>query len=319
MKRLLPLVFYLLIACEKAPEPDTAVRHEPIVVYASYEDEEQLPKLFAAFTEETGIPVTVRHRREEQNIAELIENRGSPPADVLLTLAVHGTWQASDEGALRPLQLSNEDEFVPDWLRDPDDYWVATGFTPIGIAFDPAKIDTVAGYDDLGTVEGVCLSAPWNAANRSLVANLIAQHGVREAELIVRRWTANKALPAFDTEQDVLEAIAGGRCSLAIVSATAVAGFAGAAPEFAVPEPAHVVAGAIGVGRHARYPDNAQALVRWFVGVDAQKQHSKMAGIYASNTDALGGGAPVVHERNVGVAGAFDEDALNLLERAGWR
>ena len=94
----------LLAACERAPETVPATRHEPVVVYASYGDEEYLPALFDSFTASTGIPVTVRHRREEQIVAEVIGNSGSPPADVLLTRAVHGIWQAADEGALRPLQ-----------------------------------------------------------------------------------------------------------------------------------------------------------------------------------------------------------------------
>ena len=38
--------------------------------------------------------------------------------------------------------------------------------------------------------------------DRNLIANLVAMHGTREAEMIVRGWTANMALPAFDSEQD---------------------------------------------------------------------------------------------------------------------
>ena len=192
MMRLLLPALLLLAACERAPPQEPMPRHEPVVVYASYEDESFLPELFEGFTEETGIPVTVRHRREEQNIAEVINNSGSPPADVLLTRAVHGIWLASDEGALRPLQLSGTDVGVPEWLQDPDGYWVATGFTPIGIAYDPTAVDAISGFDDLARVEGgVCVSASWNAANRSLVAHMVAEHGVRRSRTS-RPWLDGK-------------------------------------------------------------------------------------------------------------------------------
>jgi iron(III) transport system substrate-binding protein len=330
MKRAIALawVLCLVAACQKSPDEAaaTAARHEPVVVYASYGDEQYLPALFESFTASTGIPVTVRHRREEQIVAEVIENSASPPADVLLTRSLHGMWLAADEGALRPLQPGPAAQVVAEWLRDPDGYWVATGFTPVGIVIDPgqAEADGVSGYEDLGRAEfesKLCLSAPFDAVNRSLVANLIATHGTREAEMIVRSWTANMALPAFDSERDLLEAISAGRCAIGIVSEFAVATHISTTLRFVRPEPAHVVTEAAGIGRHARYPANAQVLVDWLVGEEAQREHAKIFGFYPSNTAVSGATSqPVLtFDRNAGVAGAFDIDAINLAERAGWR
>jgi len=136
-------VILVLCACEKpavAPvEPES--RPEPVVVYASYADEDYLPALFAAFTRQTGIPVTVRHREERQNVSEVIEKRGSPVADVLLTSSVHGIWLAADEGALLPLQSEEIPDVVPDWLRDPDGYWTATAVSTILIAYNEDDLD----------------------------------------------------------------------------------------------------------------------------------------------------------------------------------
>ena len=330
MKRaaLLAWAAFLVVACERAPDtgPVPDIRHEPVVVYASYDEGDYLPKLFRSFTVSTGIPVTVRHRREEQIVAEVIGNTGSPPADVLLTRSVHGMWLAADEGALRPLQSDVSAQAVAEWLRDPDGYWVATGYTPIGIVIDPSAIDAAAisDYSDLGRSEfetKLCLSAPWNAANRNLIANLVATHGTREAELIVRGWTTNMALPAFDSERDLLEAISAGRCAAGIVSEFAVATHVSTLLRFIRPEPAHFVTEVVGIGRHARYPDNARALVEWLVGEEAQREHAKMYGFYPSNSKVSGSGGQSVStfDRNAGVAGAFDIDAINLAERAGWR
>ena len=127
-----------------------------------------LPALFEPFTAATGIRVTVRHRREEQIVAEVIENSGSPPADVLLARSVHGIWQAADEGALRPLQSPQSTEAVAEWLRDPDGYWAATGYTPIGIAIDPGSVDVAAisDYGDLGLPQNVRIAVDVESGGR---------------------------------------------------------------------------------------------------------------------------------------------------------
>src|SRR5210317_723766 len=142
-----------LTACERPTNEPAAPesRPEPVVVYASYEDENYLPSLFAAFTRETGIPVTVRHRPEQQIVDEVIEKRGSPPADVLLTRSVHGIWRAADEGALRPLQSETVSGFAPGWLRDPDGYWTAIGFSTLDVvcnASSGADCDAAAAYEN---------------------------------------------------------------------------------------------------------------------------------------------------------------------------
>ena len=320
----------LLFVCACGPAPESTstptAKPEPVVVYASFEDEEYLPSLLASFTEESGIPVTVRHRREEQIVAEVIDNRGSPPADLLLTRAVHGVWQAADEGALRPLQIGQPLTAVPEWLRDPDGYWTATRFTPIVVIYDAAVIDSqlIATFSDLGRPEfeaQLCLSAPWNAANRNLIANLIATEGTRLAETIVRGWVANLALPAFDSEEDLIEAIAAGRCALGIVTDGGAKSAQAAQFDVVEPLPVHHVVEAAGVGRHARYPDNARMLVEWLIGLDAQEAHARAPGYFPSSQvllDDSDGGVAKAY-RNAGVAGAFDADALLLAERAGWR
>ena len=316
----------LAAACSKPSEAPSQAepRREPIVVYASHPDEGYLDELFSAFTANSGIPVTVRLRREEQNIAEVIENRGSPPADVLITGSVHGMWKASDEGALRPLQSADSINAVSEVLRDPDSYWTATRYSTIVVAYDPDSVDVsgLASFEDLGNPEyakKLCLAAPWEGVNRSLVAKLVAMHGVRAAEMIVRGWTANLELPAFGSETELLEALEGGRCALGILSSGAAA--SSDAIAVVVPEPAQLLVETIGVNRHARYPEQAQALIAWMVGDVAQEAHSVTPGFYPASA-VLGkkrGPQAIVSDLNAGLAGAYDEDAMKLAERAGWR
>jgi maltose-binding protein MalE len=75
----------VLCACSRPTEESAtpAARPEPVVVYASFENENYLPSLFADFTRETGIPVTVRHRPEHQIIGEQGIAAGRPADDAL--------------------------------------------------------------------------------------------------------------------------------------------------------------------------------------------------------------------------------------------
>ncbi len=329
-RRALLAAAVVLCGCEPAPEvpAEPTSRPEPIVVYASYVDENYLPSLFAEFTRTTGIPVTVRHRPEPQIVSEVIEKRGSPPADVLLTRSVHGIWQAAEEGALLPLQSDSVTQFVPDSLRDPDGYWTAIGFSPIYLvcnADSQVDCDVVAKYENLGEpdfLSRLCLSSSSLAVNRTLIANLIADHGVRPAEIIVRGWIANLALPPYESEQELLQAIEDGTCAVGVVSRLALHRFRRPTVAAIWPQPGYSDVEAVGIGRHARSPDTARQLVEWLIGTKAQVAHAKGSGLYPANSEAQEGanrGMVASLERNVGIAGFNEVDAVKLAERASYR
>jgi iron(III) transport system substrate-binding protein len=318
-----------LCACNGDPPetPADTPRAEPVVVYASFENENYLPALCAEFTRETGIAVTVRQRPEQQIVSDVIDKRGSPPADLLLTRSVHGVWRAADDGALRPLQSAAANRSVPAWLRDADGYWTAIGFTPVDVvcsAERQADCDAVDAYEDLGKSEfrgRLCLAAASLAVNRTLMAGLIADHGVRPAELIVRGWVANLALPPLDTEQAVLRAVADGRCGLGVVSGTELHAFAGSAVAATWPRPGYFDVVAVGVNRHARNPDAARKLADWLVGEAAQALQFAAIGLRPVNPEVPAGPFALPSAegmRNAGVFGLHETDAVKLAERARW-
>ncbi len=299
-------------ACERpaGETPGPALRPEPVVVYASYEDETYLPSLLEDFTRETGIPVTVRHRPEYQIVGEVIANKGAPPADLLLARSVHGAWRAADEGALRPLQSPQVTRSVPGWLRDPDDYWTAIGFSPVRVVCNADRrtdCDAVEAYEDLGKPEfeaRLCLSSASIAVNRTLIAGLIADHGLRPAELMVRGWIANLALPPFESEAALLQAVEAGTCGLGVASGFAFRDFNRPAVAATWPQPGYFDVVAVGINRHARSPDAARRLAEWLVG----------AGVPAAGRPF----PPADGMRNAAVFGFHEADAIKLAERARW-
>lgn len=277
---------------------------EPVVVYAAHADESYLPELFAEFTRLTGRRVTVRHRDADTIVDEVIANRGTPPADVLITPGVAGVWRAADEGALRPLRSDVIAAKVPANLRDPDGAWTAVSQYVATVVYSSEKIDVTAlsDYASLGNDEfagKLCLSSSALPINRALIGMLVDSEGARPAERIVRKWMANLALPPYDNEQQLLAALQVGTCAIAIVSSSAINDATG----LGVFEPQPMYGNIVGVGvaRHARQADAALQLIEWLIDQEA----SDLAGAIAN--------------RNVGVAAWRDEDAIKLAERARYR
>ena len=323
------LVLLALGACgRQAPDdPPASARPEPVVVYASYEDEDYLPSLFAAFTRDTGIPVTVLHRPEQQAVSDVIENSGSPPADVLLTLSIHGAWRAGNEGALRPLQSETLPAVVPAWLFDPDGYWTAIGFTPIEVlcnADNEKFCDAIASFEDLSEPDlggKLCLSGSSLAVGRSLIAGMIADHGTRPAETMVRGWVRNLASPPFDDEQALLQAVAAGTCAVGVATEVVRQAYGDASLAAKWPQPKYYEVAAAGIGRHARSADAARRLIEWLVGEEAQAAQFAATGMRPVNPaayDVPGGFPAPAGKRNAGVFALFEIEAVKLAERARW-
>lgn len=321
----------LLAACGVPDEepPRQGPRPEPVVVYASHDDAAYWPGLFAGFTRETGIRVTVKHGEPDRIVNDVIAKRGSPPADVLLAPGVAGIWRASDEGALLPLSSALIKAQVPGPFRDPDGYWTAISHRVAEIVVDPSVV-APAGlerYEELARPEYkglLCLSSAALPVNRSVIAMLIRTHGARPAELIVRGWVANLAIPPLDSEKKLVGAIEAGTCALGIVSAPQVplqsSRDIDASIGRIVPNPAYVDAEAAGINRHAREPEAALRLIEWMLSAEFQNVHSEASG----NRPVVSGGQRLAPDdasgqESIVMVGSFDQDAVKLAERARYR
>ena len=313
MKLTRVLLLLALVGCGDSDEL-AGPRPEPVIVYAAYEDLNYLPNLFLGFTEETGIYVTVRHRDATTIVDEVINDEGSPPADVLLTRSVQGAWRAGDEGALRPVISDDIARHVPEMLLDVDRQWVGVSARVAALAYDertvdPATLNSYAGLRDDGWKGRLCLSSSALPENRTLIAMLVDELGARDAELAVRYWVQNLALPPFETQAEMLEAIEAGTCAVGIAWRTQAELDADASGfvRYAVPPAAIVDIEAMGVARHAREPESALALIEWFV---ANADHAGRV----RDVDVSG-----LRSRAIAAAGWRGSEAGELAERARYR
>jgi len=292
MKQAVFIAVLTIAACDSGPRP------EPVVVYAHGEETSGLTERLAAFSDDSGIPVTVKYGDSAALTNDVINNQGSPPADVLLTASVGDIWRAADQGALRPIRPAALDG-VPEFAKDPDGYWVAfdTYLAAIGMAKNvlsgPRDYASLANPEFRGQV---CLSSPATPISRAVIADLIAERGAKEAETVVRGWVRNLALPPFQTEEKLIDALRAGDCGLGIFSSA----YKSEGIKRYGPRPSSYNIEGLGVARHARYPESAHLLVGWLVKQETNPMHDRTG-------------------RNIGVVGLLDEDARLLAERAGYR
>jgi len=314
----------LLAACEQTPEPDiNAASRDPVVVYYAGEDDAHLRRILDHYTNVSGVRVIVRRGSPKGIVDDLIANDINPPADVLVTMSIVDISRAAEEGALRPFFSPAIKEQIPVWLRDPDDLWVGLSYRTAVIAHganmvDAPELATYAILAEAGFSGQLCMSSSRNVVNRSVVAMLIDSMGVKPAEIVVRGWMANLALPVIETEDQLVDALRSGECQFGIASSSAIgkanAASPGAALIFSTPVPAQVDIEGVGIARHAHNPNGAAALVDWLFQADAQSQFAKSTWSHP----AIGAevSSQEMGARNIGLASWHAEDAAKLAERA---
>ena len=313
-------ILVLLWGCqgpEDPPSPAPPGVTGPVVVYAAYRDTSFLPGLLEEFTAQSGILVTVRTGRSDVLVRDVIENKINPPADLLLTGDVAGVWLAAEEGALRPLQSAVVTSRIAPWLRDADGFWTALSYRTAEIVYDPSAVD----IEELGGMQALaeprfkgelCLAKLENSISRAVIAQWIDALGVRDAELLVRGWVSNLAVPALASEADVLDAIAAGRCSVGLVSSDAYAR-AAVMQDFSfgnISGPGlYADVEAIGITRHARNPDGGRALIEWLLSDAAGQPLLDDVLAHDATTE-------LQDPENVSVVAVNREDVAKLAARA---
>lgn len=261
----------LLVACssesppaEPAPAAETAQPAAPpagpLVIEASRPPQMMIPVL-DAWRSETGGQFELAAQDE-----------AGSGADIVIHDSLADTWDVAEADELRPVFSDTITRNIDGRLRDSESRWVGLSKRARVIVYNPATVGseelaTLDGYealrDDLWR-ERLCLSSSDVGGNRLLVARLLARHGAREAELIVRAWRENFARQVLVDDASLLEAIADGSCAIGIADSNDAVVTDGVSIHwFERPAATLVDITAAGVSRHASDADMAAALLEW--------------------------------------------------------
>ena len=303
--------------------PDTS----GVVVYAA-RDVDSMRAALDAYSHETGVTVLLTSGDSRDLINRLRVEKHEARADLVITDSIGHFWTAIENDSLRPSRSKVLEANVPENLRDPDKLWFALLVVGRTIAYDRRQLgpDELRSYSALGDDRWrgkLCLSSATNADSQSQIAMMILDYGDSAAEIIVRSWIANLAIPVVTNDTILLNAIEDGQCSLGIVNSDDLARFTRDKPNTSVAGywPSASSGGAYisivgaAVSRHAVNPAGALQLLEWLSSKKGQKEFAGLdLTVPVSRWDERG--ALPISPISLAEAGYYHEDAARLMQRA---
>ena len=324
-------------ATEDAMATDAAATE--LVVYTS-RNEQLLKPLFDRYTQETGIKITYLTDKAPPLMERLKAEGSRSKADVLITVDAGNLWQATNMDLLQPVDSERLRANIPENLRDPENRWFGLSVRARTIIHNPAHAAaaTLSTYEDLANPKWkgkLCLRTSNSVYNQSLVATMMASLGADKTEQVVRGWVDNLAAPPMASDNEVIDAIAAGRCAVGIANTYYLGRALSENGELPVTvfwpnqadgeRGAHVNVSGAGVPRYAPHPQAAIAFIEWLSDGTAQQVFASENLEYPANPAIASD--PLIKAWgdyrqdliNVSQAGAMQADAVKLMDRAGYR
>ena len=340
------LVF--LAACSGGKPADATTAAAPasgdrvateLVVYTS-RNEQLVKPLFDRYTQETGVKITYLTDKAPPLMERLKAEGSRSPADVFITVDAGNLWQATQLELLAPVDSAVLEANIPENLRDPQGRWFGLSVRARTLVHDPATVpaSTLSTYEDLADPKWkgkLCLRTSDSVYNQSLVATMLSTLGVERTEEVVRGWVANLATAPFASDNEVIDAIAAGRCGVGIVNSYYLGRKLRDTPDLPVSvfwpnqgegeRGVHVNVSGAGVARHSSQPEAARAFIEWLSDGEAQALYGGENVEFPANPKIAP--APIAKAWgpyrqdliNVAQAGALQPEAVKLMDRAGYR
>lgn len=300
--------------------------------------------LYDGFTQESGIRVRLIEGGEDAILERMRSEGANSPADVLITVDAARLWRAKEAGLLQPVQSSVLQQRIPANLRDPDGYWFGLSVRARVIMYDRAAglPPDLRRYEDLARPEfrnTICVRASNHPYNISLAGSILAADGAAGLEEWAKGVVANMARAPQGGDIPQILGVAAGQCRFAISNTYYLgrllnsrnAAEKEAAEKIAVLFPnqadrgTHVNISGAGVARHAPHRAAAIAFIEYLVSHRAQEIFANGNFEYPVVADVpphptlLAFGRFKQDALNAAVYGANGPEALQIMQRAGWR
>ena len=318
-----------------------AAQPQAVTVYSA-RIEALLKPTLDEYTKQTGVKINLLTDSGGSLTERLAAEGASSPADVLITVDVGNLWNVAERGLLQKVDSPLLNANVPANFRDPGNRWVGLSerSRTIFYAADRVKPEQLSTYEDLADPKWkgkLCLRTSKQAYTQSLVAMLIAKHGVEKSEAIVKGWVNNLAGDVFTNDTSLLKAIASGQCDVGIANTYYFGRILAKEPDFNKQVKlfwanqgkneggAHVNLSGAGVTKHAKNPEGALKLLEWLSSANVQTAYTH--GTYESPINPKADVDPIVKAwgkftpspLNASDIGSKQAEAIKLLDRVGYR
>ena len=300
--------------------------------------------LYEGFTESTGIRVNLIEGDADELLERILNEGDNSPADVFMTVDAGRLWRASEAGIFAPVSSDVLEDRIPSNLRHPDGEWFGFSKRARILVYNrdrvnPAELST---YEDLADPKWkgrILVRSSSNIYNQSLVAGMIETDGEAATEVWAEGLVKNFARPPEGNDTAQIKAAAAGQGDVAIANSYYLARLGGSddpADQEVFEKVAaffpnqadrgtHVNISGAGVLKTAPNQAAAIAFLEYLSTPQAQE-------FFALGNDEY----PVVEgtdldpvladfgdfkedEVNVEAYGANANDAVQLMDRAGWK
>lgn len=318
------------------------IASEQVNVYSSrHYDTDKL--LFKAFEDKTGIKVKVIQAKDDALIKRLQTEGVNSPADVFITVDAARIQRATENNLFQAVNSKILEEKIPASLRDRDNQWFAITkrariiAVRVGSGFENKEYT----YEELADPKykgQIMVRSSSNVYNQSLMAAMIAHHGVEFATKWAEGIVANMARDPKGSDRDQARAVASGLGSIAIMNtyylgklAVGDASDKDSISKLKVIFPkfengaTHVNVSAAGVAKYAKNKDNAIKFIEFLTSKEAQEIFAKGNYEYpvveGSEISELVASWGKVQDDNLTIndLGSNNAEAVKALDVAGWK
>lgn len=325
------------------PLPATPASAAEVNVYSTRQ-EHLIRPLLDAFTAETRIKVNLVSGGDDALLERLRAEGPNSPADVFLTVDAGRLVRAKEMGLFQPIKSKTLEETIPAALRDPDGQWFGLSMRARVIFYNkdrvkPDELSTYAQLTDPKWKGRICIRSSSNVYNQSMLAAMIARDGAEKSEAWAKGMVANFARAPQGGDRDQILAVAAGACDIAVANTYYYAGLLRSSkaedvqsaekvglfwPDQQGPG-THVNVSGAGMTKSARNKKQAQALIEFLAGHNAQRIYAEQVyefpvkrGVPPSGTVANFGlfKADTTLLSKIGIHQA---EAVRIFDRAGWR
>lgn len=301
-------------------------------------------QIYESFTKKTGIKVNIVEGKAEELVERIKSEGANSPADILITVDAGNLWRAQQQGIFQPISSSVLNQAIPANLREPNGHWFGFSKRARVIVYNKAKVNPaqLSTYEDLTNPKWkgkILARSSNNIYNQSLVASMIGESGTANAEKWVKGFVGNFARPPEGNDVSQIKAVAAGVGNLTLANTYYVARLAGSqkpedkaiASKVGVFFPnqraqgTHTNISGAGVVKNAPNKAGAIKFLEYLASPEAQKIFAQSAFEYPAVANVPVSPVLAIYgtfksdPMNVSAYGKFNADAIQIMDRAGWK
>lgn len=311
-------------------------------VYSSrhYDTDKTIHKMFE---EKTGIKVKVIQDNADALIKRMQSEGKNSPADVFITVDAARIQRVKENNLFQAIESEYLTKNIDNKLRDKDNQWFALTKRArvVVVRKDSPLANGIKTYEELADPKyknQIMVRSSSNVYNQSLMAAMIAHHGVEKATEWAKGVVANMARDPKGSDRNQAKAVAAGIGSTAIMNTYYVGKLAVSNdsdkevvsklnvlfPKFENGG-THVNISAAGVTKTSKNKANAIKFIEFLLSKEAQEVYSKGNFEYPILKEAQT--APLVASWGdiqddtvtINDLGKYNTDAVKALDIAGWK